>query len=103
MNGFLKVYDVSRHEPKLLTQSKSGYDLFGNFGEIILAKCNALATHVAVTIASESLVPDGKLYVWDLERDIVGEYDFLKKSKLLKNDGSKENAQDEWSTAVVSR
>lgn len=78
MNGFLKIYDVSRHEPKLLTQPKNGYDLFGNFGEIILAKCNAKGTHVALTVATESLVPDGKLYVFDLERDILGEYDFLK-------------------------
>lgn len=89
LNGFVKVYDVSRHEPKLLTPSKSGYDLFGNFGEIIMAKCNATATHVAITIASESLVPDGKVYIWDVERDIVGEYDFLLKNKIAdeqKND-----------------
>lgn len=82
LNGYIKVYDVSRHEPKLLTPLKSGYDLFGNFGEIIMAKCNATATHVAITIATESLVPDGKLYVWDVERDIVGEYDFLFKTKI---------------------
>lgn len=82
LNGFVKVYDVSRHEPKLLTPSKSGYDLFRNFGEIILAKCNATASLVAITIASESLVPDGKVYVWDVERDIVGEYDFLLKNKI---------------------
>lgn len=82
MNGFVKVYDVSRHEPKLLTPSKSGCDLFGNFGEIILAKCNATASHVAITIATESLVPDGKVYIWDVERDIVGEYNFLLKNKI---------------------
>lgn len=82
LNGFVKVYDVSRHEPKLLTPTKSGYDLFGNFGEIIMAKCNATASHVAITIATESLVPDGKVYIWDVERDIVGEYDFLLKNKI---------------------
>lgn len=83
LNGFVKVYDVSRHDPKLLTPTKSGYDLFGNFGEIIMAKCNATASHVAITIATESLVPDGKVYIWDVERDIVGEYDFLLKNKML--------------------
>lgn len=81
MNGFVKVFDVSRHEPRLLTPTKSGYDLFDNFGEIILAKCNSTASHVAITIATESLVPDGKVYIWDVERDIVGDYNFLLTNK----------------------
>lgn len=89
MNGILKIYDISRHEPKLLTQPKNGYDLFGNFGEIILAKCNAKGTYVALTIANESLIPDGKLYILDLEHDILSEYDFLrsKQSNMEVNDG----------------
>lgn len=81
MNGFLKVYDVSKHEPKLVVPAKSGYDLFGNFGEIIMAKCNVTGTHAALTIATESLVPDGKLYIWDMEKDRVSSYDFLNKHK----------------------
>lgn len=35
-----------------------------------------------VTIATESLVPDGKLYIWDVERDMVGDYDFMLKNKI---------------------
>lgn len=66
----------------MLTPTKSGYDLFGNFGEIIMAKCNSTASHVAITIATESLLPDGKVYIWDVERDMVGEYDFLLKNKI---------------------
>lgn len=81
MNGFIKVYDISKHEPKLVTQPKSGYDLFGNFGEIIMAKVNITATHMALTIANEALIPDGKLYIWDMERDKLGEYDFLNRNK----------------------
>lgn len=76
MNGFIRAFDISRHEPKSLFLPKSGYDLFGNFGEIIMAKCNATASHMALTIATESLIPDGKLYVWDMDRDKLAIYDF---------------------------
>lgn len=47
-----------------------------------MAKCNSTASHVAITIATESLLPDGKVYIWDVERDMVGEYDFLLKNKI---------------------
>lgn len=77
MNGVVKIYDISRHEPKILTTPKSCYDMFSNFGEIIMAKSNSNGTQLGITIASESLVPDGKLYVWNLERDLISEFDFL--------------------------
>lgn len=86
LNGFIKIYDVARHEPKLLYQPKSCYDMFANFGEVIMAKCNATATHVAVTIATEMLVPDGKLHIWNIERDIVGEHDFMDTNKRTVNE-----------------
>lgn len=91
MYGYLKIYDVSRHEPKLLIQPKSGYDLFGNFGEIISAKCNAKGSHLALTIATEALLPDGKLYVLDLEHDILGVCDFLKNQQANDEDSSDMN------------
>lgn len=93
MNGYLKIYDISRHEPKLIVPSKCCYDLFGNFGEIIMAKCNSNGTFVALTIATESLVPDGKLYIWDLERDKLGEYDFLNSAVTEDNNNGKEQQQ----------
>lgn len=77
LNGFIKIYDVSRHEPKTIANPKSCYDLFANFGEVMMAKCNANATLVAITIATESLVPDGRLYVWNIERDSVIQHDFF--------------------------
>lgn len=80
MNGFIRAFDISRHEPKSLFLPKSGYDLFGNFGEIMMAKCNATASHMALTIATESLVPDGKLYVWDMDRDKLAAYDFMNRT-----------------------
>lgn len=92
MNGFLKVYDISRHEPKLIIPAKAGYDLFGNFGEIIMAKCNVTGTHIALTIANESLVPDGKIYIWDVEKDRLCNYDFL--SKQMPTENEKKDSKD---------
>lgn len=77
LNGYLKVYDVSRHELKLLVPTKNAYDLFENFGEVIMAKANHDGSMVAMTIATESLVPDGKLHIWKLESDTVMAFDFL--------------------------
>lgn len=79
LNGYLKVYDVSRHELKLVVPTKNAYDLFENFGEVILAKANNDGTLVAMTIANDNLVPDGKLYIWKLESDTVLSLDFIQK------------------------
>lgn len=86
MNGFLKIYDISRHEPKLIIPPKAGYDLFGNFGEIIMAKCNSTGSQIALTIATESLVPDGKLYIWDVEKDRLCHFDFMNKQTTNETD-----------------
>ncbi|XP_055383288.1 intraflagellar transport protein 140 homolog [Condylostylus longicornis] len=80
MNGYIKLFDISRHEPKQMINPKSGYDLFESFGEFILAKCNSNGSQLALIIANESLMPDGKIYCWDFERDIIRSYDFLKDS-----------------------
>lgn len=79
LNGIIKIFDIHRHDPKLMAPPKSAYDLFPNFGEIIMAKCNSEGTFVITTIATESLVPDGKLYLWNLETDVVRSYDFIGK------------------------
>lgn len=103
MNGFLKIFDVSRHDPKLIVPPKSGYDLFGNFGEIIMAKCNATGTHLAMTIATESLVPDGKLYIWEMEKDRLFNYDFLNKNKQPTTENEKKNVKDAEQGPFVRR
>lgn len=95
MNGFIKLYDISRHEPKLIVPAKAGYDLFGNFGEIIMAKCNVTGTQIALTIANESLVPDGKVYIWDTEKDRLCSFDFLNKTNDNGSDGDKKDFKDE--------
>lgn len=69
MNGYVRSYDVSRFDPKPLFPSKSAYDLFGNFGEIIQVKCNAIGTHLAFIIANRNFVPDPKIYCWEFNRN----------------------------------
>lgn len=77
MNGYIKVWDISRHEPKQICPARSAYDLFEHFGEVIQAKSNITGSHMAITIANESLIPNGKLYVWDIEKDKVMVNDFF--------------------------
>uniref|UniRef100_A0A182K189 Uncharacterized protein n=1 Tax=Anopheles christyi TaxID=43041 RepID=A0A182K189_9DIPT len=71
LHGYIRLYDVSRHDIRLLQPPKSAYDLFEKFGEIIMARPHANGTHVAVTIANEQLLPDGKLYLWNLESNVL--------------------------------
>lgn len=77
LNGFIKIYDISRHEPKLVTSPRAAYDLFEHFGEIIMAKTNTTGSHVLIIIANENLIPVGKLYIWNIETDKVLSYDFM--------------------------
>lgn len=87
MNGFIRMYDVARHEPKLVSTPngnlKSGYDLFDNFGEFIQVKCSSSGTHLALLIATENLLPDGKLYIWNLEKDVLEFFDFFATASRL--------------------
>ncbi|KAJ8978265.1 hypothetical protein NQ317_012623 [Molorchus minor] len=71
MEGFLKIYDLSEPQPKLISPVRNVYDMTSDFGEIIQAKSNATGTRVAMTLAAANLIPDGKLYVWQIENDDV--------------------------------
>ncbi|KAF5302514.1 hypothetical protein FQR65_LT00886 [Abscondita terminalis] len=85
MEGFLKIYDLSETEPKLVTPIRTLYDMCTDFGEIIQAKVNSNGTKVALTLAAANLVPDGKLYIWDLEQDNLNLYDFRKYNSSKSN------------------
>lgn len=74
MNGYVKAYDVSRHDPKLLFPSKSGHEIFDDFGEFILVKCNSLGSHLALAIANSSFTPVHSIFCWDFERNNLLEY-----------------------------
>ncbi|XP_067639118.1 intraflagellar transport protein 140 homolog isoform X2 [Eurosta solidaginis] len=85
MNGFVKAYDVSRHDPKLMFPGKSGYDLFDDFGEVILVKCNTAGTHLAVVIASRSFVPKPIIYCWNFERNQLMEHNLAGSTSIPVN------------------
>lgn len=78
MNGYVKAYDVSRHDPKLLFPSKSGHEIFDDFGEFILVKCNSLGSHLALVIANSSFQPLHSIFCWDFERNNLLEYNLIK-------------------------
>ncbi|KAM7350819.1 intraflagellar transport protein rempA [Cochliomyia hominivorax] len=81
MNGYIKTFDISRHDPKILFPPKSAYDLFEDFGEIIQVKCNASGTHLALFIANRNFVPIPTIYCWDFEKNILMERELLDKEK----------------------
>lgn len=42
-----------------------------------MAKCNSDGTLVGITIATENLIPDGKIYIWNIEKNLIGAYDYV--------------------------
>lgn len=44
MEGYLKIYDLSENQPKLVTPFKSLIDSIEDFGEVIQAKTNSKGT-----------------------------------------------------------
>lgn len=78
LDGFLKLYDLSEHEPKLVAPIRNLYDLCNDFGEIIQARSNNSGTKIALTLAGVDLIPDGKLYVWNVEQESLISFDFHK-------------------------
>lgn len=78
IDGYVKLFDVSVRDTKLVTPIRSIYDMCSDFGEIIHAKSNSVGNKIAFTIATANLIPDGKLYIWDVETDLLLEYDFRK-------------------------
>lgn len=96
MEGFLKLYNLEDvANLKLVTPVRNLYDMCSNFGEVIQAKSNSNGSKIALTLAGENLVPDGKLYVWDIEPDKMSEYDFLR------GNGSVEDESDSDDTKAL--
>jgi intraflagellar transport protein 140 len=82
MEGFLKIYELTDSDPKLIVPGRNLYDMCPDFGEIIQAKTNCSGNKVALTLAAANLIPDGRLYVWDVESDALMSYDFHKYGNL---------------------
>ncbi|XP_050709384.1 intraflagellar transport protein 140 homolog [Eriocheir sinensis] len=76
INGTVKLWDLSRREAKPHTQGKQMGDYIKDFGEIISARCNCNGTRVSIAVAQTSLLPDPKLYVWDIESESFTYFNF---------------------------
>lgn len=103
MEGFLKIYDLSETEPRLTTPVRNLYDTVPDFGEIIQAKTNSTGNRVAMTLAAANLIPDGKLYIWDVESDDIAIYDFRKYDFADKSDADGMYANEESEKGVEDR
>ncbi|XP_068236628.1 intraflagellar transport protein 140 homolog isoform X1 [Palaemon carinicauda] len=76
ITGMIRLWDLSRREAKPHTQGKQMSDAIKDFGEIISARCNCNGTRVSVAVAQTSLLPDSKLYIWDVEHDNISYFNF---------------------------
>lgn len=98
MDGYLKLFDLTQREPKLMTPVRNLYDMCEDFGEIIQAKSNSNGNKIALTVAAANLIPDGKVYVWDIDSDALIFYDFRKSFEgnieLSDGDAKKSNFND---------
>ncbi|KAB7493708.1 Intraflagellar transport protein [Armadillidium nasatum] len=74
--GTIKLWDLSRREAKIHHQGKQVNDTARDFGEIISVHCNCNGTRVSIAVAQTSLLPDPKLYIWDIENDIFTFFNF---------------------------
>ena len=83
LNGCIRMWDLSRREAKPHSHPKYLPDHIQDFGEVISAKCNSTATKVSILIAQSNLIPDPKLYIWDVENDSILYFNFASG----KNDG----------------
>lgn len=102
LDGFLKIYDLSEREPKLLTPIRNLYDLCNDFGEIIQARCNCVGNKVALTLAGIDLIPDGRLYVWNMEQECLQSFDFHKYGDYVTEKGLEDVKLDKDESMVWS-
>ncbi|XP_023345784.1 intraflagellar transport protein 140 homolog [Eurytemora carolleeae] len=76
ITGCIRMWDISRREAKSHSYPKFLAEFISDFGEVISVKINHNATKASILIAQGSLVPDPKLYVWDIENDNIIYFNF---------------------------
>ena len=69
--GIVKIWDVSKRDARLHSHPISVRDKISDFGTLVSAKANCSATHVSVVVQQPDGSPDPKLYIIDVERDVV--------------------------------
>lgn len=86
LNGIVKTWDVSKREAKLHGRTLTAYEAINDFAEIIEARCNADCRYISMTVAMTNLMPSSVLYIWDVERDQMHEFDFGNNDDSTKDD-----------------
>ncbi|PIK61717.1 putative intraflagellar transport protein [Apostichopus japonicus] len=72
----IKVFDISRREAKLHGNPRNMADLIPKIGDILMAKINSNGTKVAFICEQADGIPDSKVYIWDVDLDSLGFFDF---------------------------
>lgn len=72
----IKVFDVSRREAKPHNNPRNMADLVPKVGVIRMAKINSNGTKVAFICDQNDGMPDSKVYIWDVDLDSIGFFDF---------------------------
>ncbi|XP_043233356.1 intraflagellar transport protein 140 homolog [Amphibalanus amphitrite] len=76
VNGALKLFDLSRRELRSAANPKFITDSATDFGELIQCRVNCKGTKVSCLVAQSSLLPDPKVYIWDVDTDSVSYFNF---------------------------
>jgi len=69
--GIVKIWDVSKRDARLHSHPISLRDKISDFGNLVSAKANSSATHLSVVVQQPDGTVDPKLYIIDIERDVV--------------------------------
>uniref|UniRef100_A0A1B6C8A4 Intraflagellar transport protein 140 homolog n=1 Tax=Clastoptera arizonana TaxID=38151 RepID=A0A1B6C8A4_9HEMI len=76
INGIIQIWDLSRREAKPHSQPKDLVEGISDFGEVICARCNSSGNKIALTVAGSNLLPVPRIYVWDIDTNIVHKHSF---------------------------
>ena len=60
----------------VIIQLQTSLRLVSSSSEVISARVNATASRVSVLVAHSTLIPDPKLYIWDVENDVILYFNF---------------------------
>ncbi|CAF0995675.1 unnamed protein product [Adineta ricciae] len=74
--GYVKVFDISRRELQQLGKTLNINSHTPSVDSIRELAINCVGTKVTVLTAQTNLQPSSRVYVWDVEKDIVNNFDF---------------------------
>ena len=69
--GIVKIWDISKRDARLHSHPISLRDKISDFGSLVSAKVNSNATHLSVVVLQPDGSIDPKLYILDIEKDVL--------------------------------